>query len=198
MRIFNVAFLALLLGLTSCVPVAVVGVGAAAGTYSARNETGLGGKISDLELASIVKKALIDNGVDTRYYSIVIKNAEVLVAGYDYKKEKNLIERIIKSDHRIKAVYNEISDEQISSRRGLEDGLLQTRVNGNLLVARDVHSLNYGIFVRNGVVFILGIAQTQAEFDKVIARIQSTYGVEKVVSYIKIMGRDIVAKQPVE
>lgn len=184
MCIMNKAIVLLLLPvLTSCVPV-IVGTGVTAATYATRNEAGLGGKISDIELSTKAYNLLSDNKIDTRYYSILVKNGEVLVTGFDKENKKVAIESILKASTKFRAVYTELSKEDISASRGASDGVINTKISTKLMVTQDVKSLNYSTTVRNGVVYIMGVYESQKEFERVLKAIKTVPGVRSVVSYV--------------
>jgi osmotically-inducible protein OsmY len=68
----------------------------------------------------------------------------------------------------------------------MSDSFITARVKSNILFNGDVKSINYSIKTVGATVHIMGIAQNQAELDKVLAAARGTSGVKKVISYVKV------------
>jgi osmotically-inducible protein OsmY len=61
---------------------------------------------------------------------------------------------------------------------------IRTEIAADLLTDRSIRDVNYSIDVVNGVVYLSGVAQNQAELDRVIARAGRFRGVKRVESYV--------------
>jgi osmotically-inducible protein OsmY len=59
-------------------------------------------------------------------------------------------------------------------------------LHAKLLAAKDVSSVNFRLRAVNGVVYLLGIAQSQGEQGRVLAIIRETDGVRHVISHLQI------------
>ena len=84
-------------------------------------------------------------------------------------------------------VINEIqinNDESILDYA--DDLIMKTKINAQLLLEQDVLNINYSIEVVNGIVYLIGIAQNQVELDIVITISKNTYGVQNVISYVRL------------
>ena len=85
----------------------------------------------------------------------------------------------------VKQVLNELD---VGARRDVVDFFKDKRIGGQLRIALlrdlDIVDINYTITTMNGVVYLLGIAQNQAELDKVVSHASNIGGVEKVVSHV--------------
>jgi len=55
-----------------------------------------------------------------------------------------------------------------------------------ILVTPNIKSVNYSFEAIDGVVYILGIAQSQDELNKVIEIARKIGGVNKVINYVRI------------
>ena len=77
-----------------------------------------------------------------------------------------------------------------STKKSLEsltvDSLITSEIKSKLLVTEHIRSINYGFETIDGVVYILGIAQSQHEFDEVLGIVKHVKGVKKVKSYVRI------------
>jgi len=80
-----------------------------------------------------------------------------------------------------------VNDLEVTTDTGLGDVVrdrwLSAQVRTRILTDGAVHDVNYTIDTQNKVVYILGIAQDQAELDRVLAHARSVDGVRRVVSY---------------
>jgi osmotically-inducible protein OsmY len=63
---------------------------------------------------------------------------------------------------------------------------MKTKINAKLLLNKDILNLNYSVEVVNGIVYLIGIAQSQEELNSVINISENTYGVENVISYVRL------------
>ena len=84
-------------------------------------------------------------------------------------------------------VINEIqinNDENILDYA--DDLIMKTKINARLLLEQDVLNINYSVEVVNGIVYLIGIAQNQVELDIVITISKNTYGVQNVISYVRL------------
>jgi len=84
-------------------------------------------------------------------------------------------------------VINEIqinNDESILDYA--DDLIMKTKINARLLLEQDVLNINYSVEVVNGIVYLIGIAQNQVELDIVITISKNTYGVQNVISYVRL------------
>ena len=84
-------------------------------------------------------------------------------------------------------VINEIqinNDESILDYA--DDLIMKTKINAQLLLEQDVLNINYSVEVVNGIVYLIGIAQNQVELDIVITISKNTYGVQNVISYVRL------------
>jgi hyperosmotically inducible protein len=67
-----------------------------------------------------------------------------------------------------------------------DDLTIVTKLHVKLLAAKGVSSVNFRLRVVNGVVYLLGIAQSQAELDKILGIVRETDGVRQVISHMQI------------
>lgn len=87
----------------------------------------------------------------------------------------------------VKEVLNEL---QVTDRGGLldyaKDTWIGTQLRAKLLADGGVADINYNIDVVNSTVYIMGLARSQAELDRVTNHARTIRGVEKVVSYVRV------------
>ena len=179
-----------LLLLSSCLPVMVGGAGAATVTAAAR-EKGLSGGMSDSTISTSIKSKLYSYDRDVhRRVGVNVQNGEVLLTGsLDSQDVINEVERLTWSVDGVKKVLNEMgvnTDDGIAVGEITTDSWVTTQIKSSLLFNGDIKSINYSIKTVSGIVHVMGIAQNQAELDKVLDIAKTTRGVKTVKSYVQI------------
>ena len=90
----------------------------------------------------------------------------------------------------IDGVLEVINEIQISNDESIldyaDDLIMKTKINAQLLLEQDVLNINYTVEVVNSIVYLIGIAQNQKELDIVINICENTYGVQNVISYVRL------------
>ena len=171
--------------LTGCVATAV-GAGAVVGD-TAMQDRGIKGAISDNEIRAEIDHYWLQK--DHKMFMALhlqIYEGRVLVSG-----------AVPTADERADAIslawkaggVREVIDEvQVTDQGGFvdyaRDKKIETELNAQILFAKGVESVNYSVEVVNGVVYLLGVAQNQAEMDKVLDIARNLADVKKVVSHV--------------
>ena len=84
-------------------------------------------------------------------------------------------------------VINEIQINNDDSILDYADDLvIKTKIKAKLLLNTDIFNLNYSVEVVNGVVYLIGIAQSKEALDLVINISENTYGTKNVISYVRL------------
>lgn len=90
----------------------------------------------------------------------------------------------------VREVINELSVRDDSSLVDqARDRLVATRLKGDLMLDREVAAVNYSVEVLNGTVFLLGIARSQGELDRIERYVKQIPYVRGFVSYARILER---------
>jgi osmotically-inducible protein OsmY len=183
-----------LLFCTACDPVTIAFGGTAlAGATAVRNQEGITGSISDTKLQSTVNHALFKEDKELfNKVELSVKHGMVVVIGYvDEESQRDRIMEIVKSVKGATEVYDEIQVQEAPRAADLaKDSGITSRVKSALLFDGNISSLNYDVTTVKGTVYICGTAQSKYERDVVFNQVRTTYGVNKVVSYIKINGKN--------
>jgi len=191
-RIMAFLFLAaLMLGpaLAGCTPVGVAVGGAAAAGVAASEERGLQGALDDTEIRLQINHLwLQESEVLFREVNLQVQEGRVLLSGNVPDPETRVAAvRLAWQADGVREVINEIEVADTSSLTDLaRDTWIATKLKTRLLLDRDVLSINYSIEVVNGVVYLMGVAQGQAELDRVIGHAKDVSYVRRVVSYVRL------------
>lgn len=185
MRISFVAIPALLL-LASCAPV-IVGGAAAVGTASVQERT-VGAAVDDLTIHTRILNGFSkQKGLFTNV-SVKVQEGSVLLTG-KVKNPEDAVEAV-KAAWAVEGVREVINEIQVTDRNTIggfaNDSLITTQVKSRLIAEKFVKSVNYSIETVGGVVYVMGIAQDDAELERVLNVTSRVRGVKQVVSHVRL------------
>ncbi|MDP5012212.1 MAG: BON domain-containing protein [Alphaproteobacteria bacterium] len=177
---------------TGCLAPLVIGGGAAVGTLAVR-EKGVTGTMSDSQISMVIKAKLYSYNTDLHArVTVNVEGGEVLLTGSVQNQEWPVeAERIAWEASGVKKVLNNIEvvdNDDIGVGIYAQDSWITTQLKSKLLFGDDIRSLNYSLKTVGGVAYILGVAQSKEELDKVLDIASKTSGVTKVVNYTRVRG----------
>ena len=164
--------------LGACVP-AVVGGGAAVGV-AATKEKGVTGAWLDTKISSAIKLALYQKDPDLhRLVDVNVQNGEVMLTGAVPNEQMHLdAVKLAWEPQGVKRVIDNIGrSEGASLGTYTKDTWITTQLKSTMLFNGDIQSRNYSIKTVSGEVYLMGIAQNQAELEKVVNLASDTSGV---------------------
>ena len=171
--------------LSGCVAVAATGL--YAGVSAARQERTVGAAFDDVRIKSAITTGLASvKATSFVNVSTTVIEGRVLMTGRVSDQESRLqATRVAWSVEGVRRVDNEL---EITARMGLinrpRDIFIRTEIATDLLTDGAIKDVNYTIDVVNGVVYITGVGQNQAEIDRVIARASRFKGVKRVENFV--------------
>lgn len=180
------AIAALLGGLpvSGCAPVAITAGTAAAS--AATEERGVEGVVSDTAIRTKINARWLGHDVDM-FVAVQLEVVEgrVLLAGQVEKPEHRVdAVRLAWKVDGVKEVINEI---RIAKSRGIDeysrDGWITAQLRARILFDKDVASINYSIDCVGRVVYLMGIARSKAEHERVKAHARDIPYVKRVISH---------------
>src|ERR1041385_3887778 len=156
------------LPLTGCIETAV-GAGAVAGN-AAMQDRGIKGAANDTGIRAEINHYWLDK--DHKMWmalNLQVYEARVLVSGtLPTEAERAEAIQLAWKAKNVREVINEV---EVTTEGGIvnyaRDTAISTELSGRMLFAKEVQSVNYLVEVVNGVVYLLGVAQTQSELDRV-------------------------------
>ena len=81
-----------------------------------------------------------------------------------------------------------INEIEVNDTSGLSDlardTWISTQLKSTLLFDKDVSAIDYSIETVNQVIYLMGVAESQAELDRVIGHAKDISYVRRVVSYV--------------
>ena len=191
-RLFNTPVLLLtsMLALSSILSgcTAVVGAGATVGV-AAVQERGLRGKASDLKIEAQVLEKFFKAGFKlTRKIDAEVYEGRVMLTGAsaDTKIADEAVKLVWQVDG-VKAVINEIQIGKDSSFSDItQDSWITTQVKSKITFDENIFSINYVVETVNGTVYLIGIAQNDAELNRVKQHASRIKFVRNVISHVRV------------
>lgn len=185
--------------LAACTPTGVVvGAGATAGV-AASEERGLKGAARDAGIRIEINDAWLNAGLEMfNRVSLQIYEGRVLLAGrVPTQAMADEATRLAWQPDNVREVINEI---QVKKSAGIEtfarDALINARLDSQLLFTDDVSSINYSTRAIAGTIYLLGVAQSQAELDRVFQVARNIPDVKAVVSHVLLIDDPRRLQQP--
>lgn len=173
--------------LAGCAP-ALIGAGAATG-IAASQERGLKAAATDTAISTEIHHLWFQESEELFIkVQVQVQEGRVLLSGVVPDPESRVeAVRLAWQANGVVEVINEIvvADETTLTDKA-RDTWIAAKIKGRLLLDKDVASINYSIEVVNQSIFLIGIAQDQAELDRVIAHTKDVSYVRRVVSYVRL------------
>lgn len=178
----------LLLALAGCSPAGVVGGGAAAGVAAVEERT-VGEAIDDSVISTKIDSNLLQKDIDLfRRVGVEVIEGRVLLTGSVPTTDARI--EAVRQAWRVAGVKEVINELQVTDKGGIvdyaRDSWISAQLRTKLLLDKEIQSVNYSIETVNGIVYLIGIAQDQAELDRVTNHARNIRYVEKVVSYVRL------------
>ncbi|MCK4939476.1 MAG: BON domain-containing protein [Rhodospirillaceae bacterium] len=186
-RLILVLFFAYPLG--ACTPIgAVVGVGAVAGV-AAYQERGIDGVARDIKIATRIKdrffqhdhKLLTDIGIE-------VYESRVLLTGH--VADENIRATAVRLSWQADGVQEVINEIIVTPDGSIIDTARDAWITGSLqskiTFDDDILAINYAAETVGGVVYLIGIAQSEAELERVKNHARSISYVQRIISHVRI------------
>ena len=167
----------------------VIGAGAGVGIMASQDR-GLGQAIDDQAIRVAINEGWLR--YDERMYrllSLQVQEGRVLVSGVVPEQAMRLEAiRVAWQPEGVREVINEVRVEEETG--GLDDYALDTWIStelkSKLIFDKEVSSINYSIETVHGVVYLMGVAQSPGELNRVVEHARNIANVERVVSYVRL------------
>ncbi|MEM7618252.1 MAG: BON domain-containing protein, partial [Pseudomonadota bacterium] len=182
------------LSLSGCTTLGVATGAAAVTGVAAAQEGGLKRAVSDATIKLKINEAWFSKDVDMfTKLKTKVNQGRVLITGVVQNPEHRVeAVRIAWQVDGVKQVINEI---RVADSKGItgfvKDKYISSRLRTELTFNRDVQSINYSIDTVQGIIYLMGVAQNQAELNRVIETARTIGGVKQVVSYVKLAGEPL-------
>ncbi len=161
--------------------------GAATGATAALQERSIGDAVDDLTIRAELNQLFFEDKVDLlSSVSFNVIEGRVLLKGSVKKQEDRI--HALELTWQASGVREVINEIQVTDQGGIvnyaRDTWISTQLKAEILFDKGVYSINYNVETINGTVYVVGIAQDQAELDLVIEHARHIKNVKKVVSHV--------------
>lgn len=162
------------------------------GAYTASEKRTLDDVVDDNGIKLELNKLLIEDGLGLfKDVGTVVYRRHVYLVG-DVEKAAAKV-RAGKIAHVPKKVSGVTNDIQVSSAGGvaavIDDLYIEKVLQADYLFDSDIDSSNFRVRSVNGVVYLIGLAESQAELDKAVAIVDARGDVRRIVNYVKVQKR---------
>jgi len=184
------AFAALLsigLAAAGCSPVGIAAGGAAVGATAAQTEKGFRRSVADTDIRIAINDLWLQADAEMfRKVNLQVQEGRVLLTGNVRLPEQRVeAVRLAWQAPGVREVINEI---EVNDTSGLSDqardAWISAQLKSTLLFDKDVSAIDYSIETVNQVIYLMGVAQSQSELDRVIGHAKDISYVRRVVSYV--------------
>lgn len=180
----------MLVGLGGCGPGTVIGAGAIAGN-AAMQERGFVKTMGDTGTEAKISANLFAHSAELFVdVSVEVYEGRALLTG----KVNRTADRIeaVRIAWNVSGVSEVINEIQVVDKSDLVDAArdqwVTARLATKITLDKQIKSINYSIDTVNGTVYLMGIAQSQAEVDRVRDHARQLAYVRRVVSYVRVKG----------
>lgn len=167
---------------------AILGAGAATGVAIAQ-ERSVGAAVDDAGIVIRINAELarVDQQLFSRTEVKSVEGRVVLTGTVPRPEQRVEATRIAWSVSGVRQVDNEI---QVTDKTSIvdyaKDTWITTRLRSKILADAKIADINYTVETVNGVIYLIGIARSQSELDRVVDYARNIGGVVKVVSHVRV------------
>ncbi len=120
-----------------------------------------------------------------RKLNLQVEEQRVLITGAVQKPDQRI--EAVRLAWQVPGVREVINEIEVTDRSGLDDqardAWITTELETTLLFDKEIASINYSIVTVNKSVYIMGVAKSQGELDRVIGHAKEISYVRRVVNY---------------
>jgi osmotically-inducible protein OsmY len=159
----------------------------AVGATAAQTEKGFRRSMSDTEIRIAINDLWLKADEEMfRKVNLQVQEGRVLLTGNVRLPEQRVeAVRLAWQAPGVREVINEIEVKDTSGLSNLaRDTWISAQLRSTLLFDKDVSAIDYSIETVNQVIYLMGVAQSQAELERVIGHAKDISYVRRVVSYV--------------
>jgi len=173
--------------LSGCVGMAI-GAGATVGVAAAE-ERGISGAATDMSIQTDINQKWIHESLQMEQdLYLTVHEGRVLLTGTVATPEMRL--KAVQLVWEVNGVREVIDEIKVGEGSGVgayaRDVLISNELRARLLFDRNIQSINYSVETVGGIVYLMGVAQNQAELDRVTNYARNISYVQRVVSYVRL------------
>ena len=176
--------------LAGCTPVGVAVGAGAAGVTATQKEKGFSQSVDDTRIRAQLNADFIANNVDLfQKISFTVEEGRVLLTGNVPTPEARV--EAVKLTWAVPGVTEVINEISVTDKSSLSDDSrdlwIATKLRGRLLVDDQISSINYSVDVVNKTVYVMGVARSADELNRVLGHARQVSHVRRVVDHTRLM-----------
>lgn len=152
-------------------------------------ERSVGNAVDDAGILAQLKHLYLQRDINDLFVNVLIKVVEgrvLLTGNVDQVNTQIEAVRLAWTVSGVREVINEIQiNDKSDFLNYTQDVWISTQIRGRWLVTKGIRSVNYSAITVNQHVYIMGLAQDQAELDRATIVASTTSGVKQVTSYVR-------------
>ena len=162
---------------------------AADGVYTASEERTFDDVVDDNGIKLKLNKLLIEDGFGLfkDVGTVVYRHHVYLLGDVENADDKARAGAIARVPEKVTGVTNDI---QVTSEGGVgalvDDIYIEKVLQTDFLFDSDIDSSNYRVRSVNGIVYLIGLAESRTELSKAVAIIDARDDVRRIVNYVKV------------
>ncbi|MEQ8814941.1 MAG: BON domain-containing protein [Thalassobaculum sp.] len=184
-----IALAALVAGTAGCTPVGIAVGAGAAGATATQKEKGFAAAVDDTRIKAELNGLFFQtNAALYQDVSFTVEEGRVLLTGIVPKPEDRVqAAKLTWSVRDVSEVINElrVADESTLTDKG-RDISIAAKLRTRLLLDDQVSLINYSVDVVNQTVYIMGVARTEAELQRVLGTARDIAYVRQVVDFVRV------------
>lgn len=176
--------------MAGCTPVGVAVGAGAAGVTASQKEKGFTRAVDDTWIkAQLNAKFIGENFELFKALAFTVEEGRVLLTGNVPNPDARVeAVRLAWSVDGVAEVINEIAvNDQTSLTDESRDIWISTKLRARMLVDDQISSINYSIDTVNKVVYVMGVAVSEAELNRVLGHARDISYVRRVVNYVRVV-----------
>jgi len=184
-----IAVAVLVAGIAGCTPVGIVVGAGAAGATATQKEKGFAAAVDDTRIRAELNGVFFKTSADLyQEVSFTVEEGRVLLTGIVPKPDDRVqAAKLAWSVRDVREVINElkVADESTLGDKG-RDISIAAKLRTRLLLDDQVSMINYSVDVVNQTVYILGVARSEAELQRVLGTARDITYVRQVVDFVRV------------
>lgn len=180
----------MMLALNGC-PGFSVATTAGSAAYAVVDERSMGEIVDDGVIRTQILHKFFQQDMNDMFANVEVDVTEgrVLLTG-EVDHEETMVEavRMTWEIRGVREVINEIhpTDSHYTFAQRSSDAWITTQAKSKLLAEKYVRSVNYSVETVNGVIYLMGIAQSEEELKRATNVVSRVRGVKRVASYVRL------------
>jgi osmotically-inducible protein OsmY len=172
--------------LAGCSPITYATGAVATVGIAARQERGISGAVSDTEILAAVNAGLLERGQGLfTHVDVQVYEGRVLLSGPVATPEaKAAAMDVVRNVGGVREAIDEIEVDLAGFSDYVLDTWISQEMRGRLMFDADIRAINYSVHVANKTIYLLGVAQSEDELQRVLAHARDIAYVRRVANHV--------------